>query len=163
MATTTPLIENIMAFITTELAKITVVNGFRNDVKLVSRDRFDAEKVKDNNFPALFPLASIVTFANQTSQEIEATINIQIIGVTKFNEHSIDEDAAAVKLITLYSDVMEKMWSLQGDDFNGNTEDTFKFTNIEMDEETAFPFAQFRLEGELQLSFSHTDTGRKVQ
>jgi hypothetical protein len=164
MATTTPLIENVMSFIETEFRNITVANSFRSEVAFVSRDLRTAEKIADEKFPALFPLATEILIVNQTNREIEATIKLIVIGVTKFNEFAASAQSAQVQLINLYSDVMEKLYDMHTlNGFNNNTEDIFKITSVLSDEETIFPFAQFRLEADLQVSFVHTDTGRKVQ
>lgn len=165
MATTTPIVENIMVFLESELANISIANGFRTDVSLVSRVLKSWTEIDDNDFPGIFLLQSAATFTPQTNKEVEMIVPIKIIGYVKFQEHiDTSEDIAATKMNNLWADVFEKLYDLHDlAGFDNNTSEPFDITDFETDEGTLEPIAAFALTANIRLAFFHTDTGRKVQ
>jgi len=164
MATTTSIVELVMRDIVTGLGSISVINSFRNDIKLVSRELITWDKLGTHQFPALFPILASVVYVNMTNKEIEADMKINILGYIRFNtETGETADNAEEKLISLYSDVMEKMYNRHINNFGGNTEDEFKFIDMETDEGTVFPYAWFSLNSELRVTFDRINVGRVIQ
>ena len=131
MSTTVPLRERILENIVSELKTISTANGYRTNVKTVSRQVKDISELTEPEFPALFVISGGEVIEEATNRALMKKLSVGILA------YVYDTSATDTKISNILADIQEKMYADKSR--GGYAIDTI-LNSIETDEASLQPY-----------------------